>query len=115
MRPNIPRTPASPSIGRAAPRFREFGNGVLKAVRVLTAFRPGPMAFRPDGSLLVAVPASSTGPAALLDTADAGVTWQDVSDAFYRSTGGFATDMTVGPDRLVYVSTFGDGVLVGHG
>jgi hypothetical protein len=37
-----------------------------------------------------------------------------VSDAFYRSTGGFAIDVAVGPDGLVYVSTFGDGVLVGH-
>jgi photosystem II stability/assembly factor-like uncharacterized protein len=82
---------------------------------VLTAFRPGPMAFRPDGSLLVAVPASPSGPAALLDTTDAGATWQDVSDGFYRSTGGFATDLAVGPDGVVYTSTFGDGVLVGHG
>jgi hypothetical protein len=91
------------------------GGGTLKAVRVLTAFRPGPMAFRPDGSLLVAVPASPSGPAALLDTTDAGATWQDVSDGFYRSTGGFATDLAVGPDGVVYTSTFGDGVLVGHG
>jgi photosystem II stability/assembly factor-like uncharacterized protein len=91
------------------------GNGVLKAVRVLSPSRPGPMAFRPDGSLLVAVPASPSGPAALLDTTDAGASWQDLSDAFYRSTGGFATDLAVGPDGLVYVSTFGDGVLVGHG
>jgi hypothetical protein len=89
------------------------GNGVLKAVRMLSAFRPGPLAVEPDGSLLVAVPASPSGPAALLHTADGGASWQDVSDPFYRATGGYATDLAVGPDGVVYVATFGDGVLVG--
>jgi hypothetical protein len=91
------------------------GNGILKAVRVLSAFRPGPLAVQPDGSLLVAVPASASGPAALLRTADGGAGWQDVSDPFYRSTGGYATELAVGPDGVVYVATFGNGVLIGHG
>ncbi|MDX6495361.1 MAG: hypothetical protein QOE17_1347 [Gaiellales bacterium] len=90
------------------------GNGILKAVRVLSTFRPGPLAIQPDGSLLVAVPASTSAPASLLRTVDGGVAWQDVSDPIYRATGGYATDLAVGPDGLVYVSTFGDGVLVGH-
>ena len=64
---------------------------------------------------MVAVPAAPGTAAALLRTADGGASWQDVSDPFYRSTGGFATDVAAGPDGLVYVGTFGDGVLVGHG
>ncbi len=117
--------PARPTrlwVGAANAVFRldgagsgTVGAGTLKAVRVLSAVRPGPLAITPDGSLLVAVPASASSPAAaLLRTADGGVTWQDVSDPFYRATGGYATDLAVGPDGVVYVSTFGDGVLIGR-
>jgi hypothetical protein len=89
------------------------GNGVLKAVKVLTAARPGPLAIQPSGAVLCAVPASASGAAALLSSADGGTSWQDVADGFYRASGGFATDLSVGPDGRVYVATFGDGVLVG--
>ena len=89
------------------------GGGGLKAVGVLTAFRPGPIAIEPGGGVLVAVPASPGIAPALMETQDGGATWEDASDALYRSTGGFATDLSVGPDGRVYVTTFGDGLLTG--
>ena len=48
------------------------GNGVLKAVKVLTALRPGPLAAQPSGGVMVAVPAAPGTAAALLRTADGG-------------------------------------------
>jgi hypothetical protein len=89
------------------------GSGGLNAVRVLTAFHPGPIAIEPGGGVLVAVPASPGVAPALMETLDGGVTWQDVSSPLYRSTGGFAIDLSVGPDGRVYVATFGDGLLTG--
>lgn len=89
------------------------GGGGLNAVRVLTTFRPGPLAIEPGGGVLVAVPASPGVAPALMETLDRGTTWHDVSDALYRSTGGFAIDMSVGQDGRVYVATFGDGLLTG--
>jgi hypothetical protein len=80
---------------------------------VLTAIRPGPIAIEPGGGALVAVPASPGVAPALMETQDGGAIWQDVSDGLYRSTGGFATDLSVGPDGRVYVTTFGDGLLSG--
>jgi hypothetical protein len=88
------------------------GNG-LKAVRVRSAFRPGPLAIAPGGAVLVAVPASASGPAQLLESVDGGASWQDLADTTYRATGGFATDLAAGPDGRVYMTTFGDGMLVG--
>ena len=88
------------------------GSG-LTAVKVLTATRPGPVAIEPGGGVLVTVPASAAGPAALMQSVDGGASWQDVSDATYRASGGFATGLSVGPDGRVYVATFGDGLLVG--
>jgi hypothetical protein len=91
------------------------GSGGLTALKVLATARPGPLAIQPGGAVLCAIPAPGSGASALLRSADGGAGWQDVSDSFYRASGGSVTDLSVGPDGLVYVATFGDGVLVGRG
>lgn len=88
--------------------------GTLTPVEVGTFDGPGPIEFGPSGALYATEEAAPGLTPGLYRSDDLGGTWTLVSDAFFRAAGGFPFDLAVGPDGTVYVSTNGDGVIVGR-
>ena len=86
---------------------------VLHPIEVGDFVAPGPIAVDAAGALFVAQQAGPGRPAALLRSADGGATWEEISDDTYRGAATFPTDLAVGPDGTVYVSTNGNGLVKG--
>jgi hypothetical protein len=87
--------------------------GTLTPVEVGAFDGPGPIEFGPAGELYATAEAAPGLTAGLYRSDDLGVTWTLVSDAFYRAAAGFPFDLSVAPDGRVFVSTNGNGVIVG--
>lgn len=92
------------------------GSGIV-ATLVTDVPRPGPVAVGADGAIYC-TSKIGTGLAAgqnpgLYRSTDAGLTWNDISDATYQAIAGFPFRLAVGPDDSLHVSLNGNGVLSG--
>jgi hypothetical protein len=87
--------------------------GTLTAQEVGDFAVPGPVEFDPAGDLYVAAGAAAGSPPGLFRSVDGGVGWVSVDDAAYDAAGGFPFDLAFAPDGTAFLSTNGDGVLVG--
>ena len=88
------------------------GSGITP-VTVGSFASPGAIEFGPDRALYVATVALPAVPPRLSRSLDLGKTWADIDDSTYRATAVFPTALAIGSHGELYVSTRGDGVVVG--
>jgi hypothetical protein len=88
-------------------------DGAIIPVKVAPFRKPGPIVVSPSGHLMVTLPARQQTPATLMVSPDGGATWT-VIQGDYADAALFPLGIAAGPEGNVYVSLFGNGVVVGR-